>query len=60
MSIRAFPVHEQETSVQSVNTFYSMLLSMEFGISFSIAKYENDIFSLCETFNDFIYAINFY
>ena len=29
---------------------------MEFRVNFTIAKYENDIFSLCGTSNAFIYA----
>ena len=29
---------------------------MEFRVNFTIAKYENDIFSLCEAFNEFNHA----
>ena len=61
MSIFDCHVQEQEIAMQSVNIFggvYSMILSawnIEYDLA--MAKYENDIFSLFETSNEFIYAL---
>ena len=58
VSICAFPVHEQETSMQSVNMFgsvYSMILSTSnFEYASALQMSKNDILLLFERSSDFI------
>ena len=55
MSICTFPVLEQNTSRRMVNEFWKRLFNttvyIEFRVCFTLAKYENDMLSLCETTN---------
>ena len=60
MSTCAFHVYDQNTSRRTVNGLLRRLFNdtvyMEFRVCFTVAKYENNIFSLCETSNAFIDA----
>ena len=55
MSICTFPVFEQNTSRRMGNEFWKRLFNItvyiEFRVCFTLASYENDMLSLCETTN---------
>ena len=58
MSICAFRVKEQNTSRRTVNRFWKCLFNgtvyVKFRQCYAMAKYENDMFLLCETSNAFL------
>ena len=63
MSIFAFHVYEQNTSRRTVNGSWKCSFNgtvyVEFRVCFAMAKYENDMFLLCETSNALIDAFFF-
>ena len=58
MSICTFTVYAQNTSLRRVKEFWKRLFNatvyMKFRVCFTLANYENDMLSLCETTNVFI------